>query len=133
MDRPLSAVSVGTKVEIELINREETRERLTFEIVPDRAADFANGLLGEGTPLAKAIIGSHPGELLPYEVEDIRHIRVVSVVPGRQSELDEMAARRQAEAQKVARQIQRANAINFASSFSGKWGDYDPDGIENWD
>jgi hypothetical protein len=30
-------------------------------------------------------------------------------------------------------QADRTNAMNFASSFSGKWGDYDPQGIEKWD
>jgi hypothetical protein len=29
--------------------------------------------------------------------------------------------------------VDQTNAINFASSFSGKWGDYDPAGVEKWE
>jgi hypothetical protein len=30
------------------------------------------------------------------------------------------------------RQISQTTAANFAASFSGKWGDYDPDGVAKW-
>ena len=45
----------------------------------------------------------------------------------------EAAEKRRAEAERAARQARRDSAISFASSFSGKWGDYDPEGMEGWE
>jgi hypothetical protein len=43
--------------------------------------------------------------------------------------LADLAAKRQTQFNKAVRDVERTNAINFASSFSGKWGDYDPDSL----
>lgn len=34
---------------------------------------------------------------------------------------------------KAVAEVERRDAILFASSFSGKWGDYDPSGMEHWE
>ena len=48
------AVAPGMHVEVELIGENGLSEPLAFDLVPDEQADFANGFLGAGTPLATA-------------------------------------------------------------------------------
>ena len=55
-------VALGTHVEVELIDEAGVSERLAFDLVPDEQADFANGFLGVGTPLAQAILGQTASE-----------------------------------------------------------------------
>ncbi len=43
-------VAQNMRVEIELVSKNKTREKLEFVLVPDEAADFDKGLLGLGTP-----------------------------------------------------------------------------------
>jgi hypothetical protein len=107
----------------------EGEERLEFDIVPDRYADFSLGFLGEGTPLAKVIEGLEPGQAADYHVGDAKLVKVLRVEPAR-FEIDKEIARRRQEAYRNALdQADRTNAMIFASSFSGKWGDYDPTGF----
>lgn len=126
-------IDVGYQVEVELLSHSAEAERLSFEIVPEAQADFAHGLLGENTPLAKAVLGQPEGSLLPYSMDDIYAVRILSAKPGQGGTEKDAAERRRAEAEEAARQAGRTSAIVFASSFSGKWGDYDPSGIEKWE
>ncbi len=119
----------GVHVEIELLGDSGQVERLSFDIVPDRSADFGRGFLGESTPLAKAISGHPPGSLLPYQAEEITHVRIRSVAPSRQAPPKDIAARREEKIRKAVEESDRTHAMIFASSFSGKWGDYDPTGF----
>lgn len=137
MDKPnsgqknaITRVSVGTHVEIEMFTSSGDRERMAFDIVPDSAADFANGFLGEGTPLAKAILGRRAGIRVPYRVGDAIEVHILDVSPSKVVPQGDAAARRQEAIQKAAEEAERTNLILFASSFSGKWGDYDPDAVE---
>lgn len=123
----------GKHVKITLITRRDEREEMEFEIVPDAYADFAHGYLGEGTPLAKAIRGKPAGSRVPYRVGDEQAIMIEAVEPARSLPPKEVAARRQAVLDKAIQDSDRTNAMIFASSFSGKWGDYDPKGIEGWE
>lgn len=126
-------VDVGYQVEVELLSRSAEAERLVCTLVPDQQADFAHGLLGESTPLAQAILGQPEGSVVPYSMADIYAVRILSARPGRGDAESDAAERRRAEAEDAARQAGRTSAIVFASSFSGKWGDYDPSGIEKWE
>jgi hypothetical protein len=119
----------GAQVEIELLGESGQPERLSFDIVPDRSADFSRGFLGESTPLAKAILGHPAGSVVPYQAEDITHVRILSVKPSRQAPPKDIAARREETIRKAVEDSDRTNAMIFASSFSGKWGDYDPTGF----
>jgi len=123
--------NVGCHVEIELLGA-EGNEKMAFDIVPDQAADFAAGLLGVSTPLAQALLGHAAGSQVPYAMHDIRAVRILAVSPAQEVGA-EAAEKRRAEAERAARQAQRDSAISFASSFSGKWGDYDPAGMEGWE
>ena len=122
-------VSIGCCVEISLLDRDGRRERLIFTIVADESADFANGFLGEGTPLAQIIMGEKPGIVIPYLKDDIFAIEILSVSPSTLKPPSDIAEKRQAMMEKTIREVEHTNAVVFASSFSGKWGDYDPDSL----
>jgi hypothetical protein len=126
--RPLYAV-VGTHVTLELTTVEGETEQLEFDLVADRAADFARGFLGESTPLAQAILGQPAGRPLLYQNADIRAVRILAITPS-QAVPEDAEARRQETLRKAVHQSEATNAILFASSFSGKWGDYDPTGLD---
>jgi hypothetical protein len=120
---------VGTHVTLELITEDGDIEQLEFDLVADRSADYACGFLGESTPLAQAILGQPVGRPLLYQNADIRAVRIVAVTPSQAVPAD-AEARRQETLRKAVRQSDATNAILFASSFSGKWGDYDPTGLD---
>ena len=124
--------NLGTYVELELVC-ELGNERVSFNIVPDKSADYEHGFLGVGTPLAQAILGRIAGQVVPYRAGDIREVKTLSVSPSSNMPPSDTAAKREATIQKALEQADRTNAMIFASSFSGKWGDYDPDGItDEW-
>jgi len=127
------AVQPGTLVVVEWLDAHGESEQLEFDLVPDQAADFSRGYLGAGTPLAKAILNKPAGATVPYCQADILQVRILSVAPAETLPVDDLTQQRERAARKALEQVQRTNAILFASSFSGKWGDYDPDGIEHWD
>lgn len=123
-------VSLYMRVVLELRGAED--EQITVVIVPDASADFGRGLLGESTALAKTILGAKPGQTLDYRQGDLKAVRIISIEPA--PEVDPLAAaqRRRQEAARTEEEIAARNAAAFAASFSGKWGDYDPDGVEQW-
>ena len=127
-------VDIGTFVEIELIDSEDQREGLSFNISVDAQADFKNGFLGEGTPLAQAIMGHPAGAIVPYRVDEIEAVQILSVQPGQAAPAQDVAARRQETLRKAAEQSDLTNTILFASSFNSKWGDYDPTSLlDEWE
>jgi len=129
----LDSVKVGVHVEVELIDDRGQSETLAFDIVPEQAADFDAGRLGENTPLVQAILGQSVGSQIPYTVGDMQSVRILGVEPARSQELEDTAAQREASLKKALNAIERTNAAIFASSYSGKWGDYDPAGLEEWE
>ncbi len=129
MDEKSELIQVGSRVEVILRDRAGNQERLVALIVEDEAADYAHGYLGQGTPLAQALLGERAGTVIPYLKDDIYSIEVASVTRAEGEVPRDAASKRQASLRKAVRQVQDTNAMLFASSFSGKWGDYDPDSI----
>jgi hypothetical protein len=127
VEEALSA-GVGTHVVIELLLVEGV-ERLEFDLVTEEAADFHAGFLSVDTPLGQAILGEKPGITVPYFSEDTLAIRLLEVGPARLPPPAGLQARRQENLRKAIDASDRTNAMLFASSFSGKWGDYDPSGF----
>ena len=123
-------IGLFMRVSLELVGEEN--ELLTVVIVPDASANFSKGLLGESTALAKTILGAQVGHTLAYNQGDLKAVRILSVEPA--PEVDPLAAARQRreEAARTEEEIAARNAAAFAASFSGKWGDYDPDGVAQW-
>jgi hypothetical protein len=127
-----SVVKLGWRIQVE-IYYETGPERLEFIIVPDAQADFAAGFLGEGTALSKAILGERVGGVIPFFAGEARSVTILSVSPVEELPTEDLAARRQERYRQAVEESDRTNAMIFASSFSGKWGDYDPQGIEEWE
>ena len=126
------SVSLYMWVELELLSHLEPPERMRCVVVPAEAADFGRGLLGENTPLAQAILGHRVGEQLAYQQGDLYALRILSVVPAPDVDPESAARRRREEVERDERAVAQKNAAAFAASFSGKWGDYDPDGVAKW-
>lgn len=129
MEPKSEVISVGCQVEVILTDREGKKESLTFTIVQPEAADYAHGYLGMDTPFAQALLGETQGAIIPYLKDNIYSIEVVCVTKSDANPPPNAVDKREASLQKARREVQDTNAIVFASSFSGKWGDYDPDSI----
>lgn len=123
-------IAVGTHVEVELIDGAGDRERLVLDIVPDQKADFANGFLGESTPLAQAIFGHAAGEVVPYRLGDVVKVSIVAVSLEARAPVEDAAAKRQAVLQQAVAESDRISDMVFALAVGSKWGDYDPGGIK---
>jgi hypothetical protein len=123
-------VAVGTHVEVELIDEAGARERLVFDLVPDKQADFANGFLGEGTPLAQAILGQTAGSVVAYRVGDVVKVSILTVTPDARVPIEDVAAKRQAVIQQAVAESERISDMVFALAVGSKWGDYDPGGAK---
>jgi len=122
----LLTIALGTHVEVELIDESGASEQLAFDLVPDERADFANGFLGVGTPLAQAILGKAAGESVAYRLGDVVSVRVVVVTPAARVQEEDVAAKRQAVIQQVVAESERISDMVFALAVGSKWGDYDP-------
>ena len=126
MDTPLQ-VGIGIHVELDLIDADGNTERIAFDLVKEQAAAFDQGRLSADAPLGKAIRGKRVGSVVEYVMGDIRRVRVVSLAPAQTPAPADAAARRTALLEEARRKAERTNADMFASSFSGKWGDYSTD------
>lgn len=117
----------GRHVELEIRYAGGEVERLSLDLVSDSSADFERGFLGQSTPLAKAILGRTAGETVPYQAGDALEVRILSVSAELSAKPADLSARREETLRKALRDSDRTNTILFASSYSSKWGDYDPD------
>jgi hypothetical protein len=129
-DNKRAQVGQDSHVEVELIDDQNNRERMEFDLVADSAADFALGRVGVSAPLGKAIRGKFVGSVVAYVMGDIRQVRILSVSPLQAPAADDATARRQAILDEARRKAERTNSDMFASSYSGKWGDYNTDEID---
>lgn len=129
-DPPPGLVALGTHVEIALISEAGDEERLTFDIVPDRAADFAAGFLGAGTPLAQAIMGQPLGAVLPYRRADSTEVRILSVTRSQRDSDESAAEGRDAATQEAVERAKTDEMVQLALTVNSKWGGYDPEPLE---
>lgn len=133
MSEPL-LVAENTQVELELIARDKSREKLGLVLVPDAAADFAQGRLGLGTPLAQTILGHAANETLDYKRGDIVLVKILAVTENADAPSPDAGAGREQALRRARDKAQHANMVSFALTFDSKWGDYDPENIqENWE
>jgi hypothetical protein len=129
MDRQQMIISIGCHVELNLLDRAGNKDRLEIDIVADESADFSQGFLGESTPLAKVLMGEKAGNVIPYLKDDILAIEILTVVPSTVEPPVDVQEKRRSMMNKAIREVEHTSAVVFASSFSGKWGDYDPDSL----
>ena len=124
------SVTLGAQVQLALIDLRDGSDSLTVQIVADSAADMANNLLGEGTPLGRAIMGRRAGDVLPYKVGELKEVHVLAVEPG-QAQSDDLSQRRAATREKMIKDADKTSRLIFGSAFSSKWGSYEPDKLED--
>ena len=132
-NQPPRQIGLGSHVEIDLIDAQGNAEPMAFDLVPAQRADMDRGLVSADAPLGKAVRGKFVGAIIPYPMGDIRQIRIVSVAPAQMPTNVDAEARRSEVMKKALDDAERTNAQMFASSFSGKWGDYNPDGMDEWE
>jgi hypothetical protein len=126
-------VWAGRHVELELRYETAEIERLSLDVVPDNAADFERGFLGESSALAKAIMGKQAGSVVAYNIGDIVEVRILSVSAELIAQPEDLSKRREETNRKAVRHSDHTSAIIYASSMNSKWGDYDPDGLKEED
>jgi len=122
----MQVITVGCHVKLNLVDRQGKKDHLSLDIVTDEAADVERGFLGASTPLARALLGEKAGVVIPYLKDDIFAIEVLGVTGSTNRSPEGAAEKRQAQMMKTLREVEHTSAVMFASSFSGKWGDYDP-------
>jgi hypothetical protein len=120
-------ISLNCRVLVELVDLSGQAERGEFILVPAKQADFKSGLLDENTPLGRLLLGHHAGETVPYQVGDLKEVRILAVQAGDGSVSSEAAAKRREAVQKAAAQSEITNQMIFATASGSKWGDYDVD------
>ncbi|MFN2228116.1 MAG: hypothetical protein ACK2UY_17465 [Anaerolineae bacterium] len=121
-------VSLGARVQVELVDEGGGVEALDLVLVPDADADLARGFLGQGTPLGRAIAGHEAGSELPYRQGDIVAVRILAVVPDDVPDTG-AAAKRQAALQQAVERSDAVDMARLALTVDVKWGSYDPDGV----
>ena len=129
MEPKKTEIKVGCHVELNLLDRTGKKDRLSIDIVPDGSADFSHGFLGESTPMAIVLLGEREGNVIPYLKDDIFALEILSVSQSTSTPPVDAQEKRQSKMNKAIREMEHTNAVLFASSFSGKWGDYDPDSL----
>jgi hypothetical protein len=129
MDQQKTIINIGCHVVLNLLDRTGKKDRLEIDIVADQSADFSQGFLGVSTPLAKVLLGEKAGNVIPYLKDDILAIEILEVSPSTVEPPDDIQEKRLAMMNKAIHEVEHTNAVVFASSFSGKWGDYDPDSL----
>jgi hypothetical protein len=122
-----SPVVLYSRLVVELVDSTGEVERREFTLVPSRRADFKSGLLDETAPLARALLGHHAGETVPYPVGDLLEVRILSVAEGQNGELPDAAGKRRADVRRAAAQSEITNQMIFSTASGSKWGDYEVD------
>jgi hypothetical protein len=118
----------GRHVDLHIRYTDGESEDLSLEVVSDQAADFEKGFLGESTRLAKAILGQSAGSTVKYQAGEVK---IKSVSFSTVTAPEDAAKRREDTIQKAVDDSYRTSVMLFASSFNGKWGDYDPKSLQD--
>ena len=129
----IDQVGIGVHVVIELVNASGQGEPMEFDIVRDQFADLDTGLLSSDTPLARALLGKFVGATLAYCMGDVTQVRIVRIGPRQHEAPADRTQQRQTALEDARRKVEQTNADMFASSYSGKWGDYATDGLSTDD
>ena len=120
-------ILLGCHVTVELVDSTGEIEHREFTLVAEKQADFRTGLLGEKSPLGRALLGRRAGEVIPYQVGDLRAVRILEVSKATGPVSGESADKRRATVQEAANQSEIINQLIFATARGSKWGEYDVD------
>ena len=122
-----SPIVLGCRVAVELVSTTGEVERHDFTIVADKQADFKAGLLGESALIGRTLLGRRAGETVPYQVGDLKEVRILAVEAGTGPPSSDIADQRRAAVQEAANQSEIISQMIFATTSGSKWGDYDVD------
>jgi Transcription elongation factor, GreA/GreB, C-term len=120
-------IALHCRVLVELVDSSGQAEQREFTLVPGKQADFKSGLLDENTPLGRALLGHHAGEVVPYTLGDLREVRILAVSSADGSNLPDAAGKRREAVRKAAAQSEITSQMIFSTASGSKWGDYDVD------
>lgn len=126
MDSENTIIARHSKVLVELVDGSGVAEQMTVTLVESRQADIKSGLLDENTPLALALIGHRAGDIVPYQVGDLKEVHILSVERWEPAVRDAAEKRREA-VRKAEAHSEIINQLNFATASGSKWGDYEVD------
>ena len=127
MPTPNIPIELGCRLLVEFIESTGETERRQFTLVPTDRADFKSGLLDEGTPLGRALLGRFAGQVIPYRLGGLKEVRILAVEPAADSVPADAATKRRADVRKAEAQSEITNQMIFASASGSKWGDYNVD------
>jgi hypothetical protein len=128
-----NSVKLGDQVEIQVFYRSGHKEKLVLDLVKDSEADINQGYLGESTPIATAILDEPPGTIVPFFTPELLAIEILSVQEASRQPDPDVSKRRKQSLKDTLNRIEFRDAILFASSTETKWGQYDPDGLDQTD
>jgi hypothetical protein len=120
-------IRLNSRVTVELVDGHGEAERVEYTLVLANQADYKAGLLGENTPLGRALLGRCAGDTVPYAVGDLRQLRILAVEAPAGEIASDAAEKRRAAVQKAANESEIVNQMIFATARGSKWGDYDVD------
>jgi hypothetical protein len=126
MEPETTIIARHSKVLVELVDLSGAAEQLTFTLVESKQADFKSGLLDENTPLARALLGHRAGEVVPYQIGDLKEVHILSVERWEPASPNAAEKRRET-VRKAEAHSEIINQLNFATASGSKWGDYDVD------
>lgn len=118
-------ILLNSHVLVELVEVSGGIERREFSLVTAKQADFQSGLLDENTPLARALLGHHAGDVVPYVLGDLKEVRILKVESASEEVSPESADKRRAAVRKAEAQSEITNQMIFSTASGSKWGDYD--------
>ena len=127
VESPSIPILIGYQVDVELVDSGGEIERRQFTIVAEKQADFRSGLLGENSPLGRALLGRRAGEVIPYRVGDLKEVRILNVSKPSGPISGDSADKRRATVQEAANQSEIISQLIFATARGSKWGEYDVD------
>jgi Transcription elongation factor, GreA/GreB, C-term len=127
MDAQPGPIRLNSHVVVELVDSSGEAERREFTLVPTRQADFKSGLLDEKAPLGLALQNRHAGEVISYQVGDLKEVRILAVETMKETIPSDAAEKRRSDVQKAEAQSEITNQMIFSTASGSKWGDYDVD------
>jgi hypothetical protein len=127
MDAQHRPIRLNSRVLVELVDSSGEVERREFTLVVSQQADFKSGLLDENTPLGRVLLNHHAEEVIPYQVGDLKEVRILAVGTAEESIPSGAAEKRRSDVQKAEAQSEITNQMIFSTASGSKWGDYDVD------
>jgi len=126
MDDP-KPIRLYQRIRAELLDLHGESEACEYILVKADQADYKAGLIGENTPLGRALLGRSAGQTIAYAVGDLRSIRILAVEPLAAGVDDQVAEQRRAAVRRAEAQSEITSQMIFATAHGSKWGEYDVD------